>query len=70
MSKIKAFIQPEIEVFVNLNGHVAISQDQSEDVGTYADQLIVIHPSNIERFVELIREAGLESRKILEEDFE
>lgn len=70
MSKIQAFIQPEMEVFVNSYGHVAINQDQSDHVGTSSDQLIVIHPSNVERLVELLREASVEARRALDEDGE
>ena len=68
MSKIEAFIQPEIEVFVNGNAHISIQQEACDGIGTYSDQLIVIHPSNAERLVELIREAVAESIKIVNEE--
>ena len=67
MSKIEAFIQPEIEVFVNGNAHISIQQDACEDIGTYADQLIVIHPSNAGRLIQLIREAVAETVAISSE---
>lgn len=70
MSKIEAFIQPEIEVFLNGNAHISIQQEACEGIGTYSDQLVVIHPANAERLIELIREAVAEAIRAVNEDSE
>lgn len=69
MMKIAAVFQPEIEVFVNGNGQIAIHQDECEEIGNHTEQLIIIDPSNAQRFCQLVLQA-LDEVKIIAEDDE